>query len=54
MATVIPASPINLTDKVSIKLGTKNYMYWRVQIGPLLRNNLLMGLSMVCSCVQPP
>lgn len=40
-ASVIPASLINLTNQITVKLSSDNYLYWRTQVVPILRNNLM-------------
>jgi hypothetical protein len=34
---------INITSSITIRLTCKNYLFWKAQVGPLLRSNLLMG-----------
>jgi hypothetical protein len=42
-ALVIPSSLINFANQISIKLTSNNYLYWRTQVVPILRNNLFYG-----------
>ncbi|KAK1573578.1 hypothetical protein QYE76_018538 [Lolium multiflorum] len=39
----IPDVPIYLTNKFTIRLTPDNYLYWRTQVDPILRSNLLFG-----------
>jgi hypothetical protein len=39
----IPDVPIDLTNKFTIRLTPDNYLYWRTQVDPILRSNLLFG-----------
>ncbi|KAK1682945.1 hypothetical protein QYE76_043793 [Lolium multiflorum] len=39
----IPDAPIDLTNKFTIRLTPDNYLYWRTQVDPILRSNLLFG-----------
>jgi hypothetical protein len=34
---------INITSSITIRLTSENYLFWKAQVGPLLRSNLLMG-----------
>jgi hypothetical protein len=34
---------INITSSITIRLRSENYLFWKAQVGPLLRSNLLMG-----------
>jgi hypothetical protein len=43
MASRIPDAPIDLTNKFTICLTADNYLYWRTQVDPILRSNLLFG-----------
>jgi hypothetical protein len=43
MASRIPDAPIDLTNKFTIRLTVDNYLYWRTQVDPILRSNLLFG-----------
>jgi hypothetical protein len=45
------SSIINITSSITIRLTSENYLFWKAQVGPLLRSNLLMGYvdgSLVC------
>ena len=39
----MPSSPIHFGRLITIKLTSENYLFWRTQVLPLLRSNLLMG-----------
>jgi hypothetical protein len=39
----IPTSPIALTSQITIRLSSDNYIYWRTQVVPKLRSNLIYG-----------
>jgi hypothetical protein len=39
----VPSSVVTITSAITIKLTSDNYMFWRAQVGPLLRSHLLMG-----------
>jgi hypothetical protein len=39
----IPTSPIALTSQITIRLSSDNYIYWRTQVVPILRSNLIYG-----------
>jgi hypothetical protein len=43
MASRIPSAPICLDNKITIRLTADNYLYWRTQVDPILRTNLLFG-----------
>jgi hypothetical protein len=43
MMSRIPDVPIDLTNKFTIRLTPDNYLYWRTQVDPILRSNLLFG-----------
>ncbi|KAK1626197.1 hypothetical protein QYE76_000512 [Lolium multiflorum] len=48
--TALP-SIVTITPAITIKLTSDNYMFWRAQVGPLLRSHMLMGYvdgSFVC------
>jgi hypothetical protein len=44
-ATLQSGSPgvINITSSITIRLTSENYLFWKAQVGLLLRSNLLMG-----------
>ncbi|KAK1683231.1 hypothetical protein QYE76_044079 [Lolium multiflorum] len=51
VTSVIPTSPISLANQITVKLTSENYIYWRTQVVPILRSNLLFGFvdgSLVC------
>jgi hypothetical protein len=51
MSSVIPTSPIVIANQITIKLSSENYIYWRTQVVPILRSNLLHGFvdgSLLC------
>jgi hypothetical protein len=42
---------VNITSSITIRLTSKNYLFWKAQVAPLLRSKLLMGYvdgSLVC------
>ena len=41
--SVIPPTPISLANQITVRLNSENYIYWRTQIVPILRSNLLFG-----------
>jgi hypothetical protein len=43
MAFKILTTPITLTSQFTIRLTVDNYLYWRTQVVPLLRSNLIYG-----------
>ncbi|XP_071681174.1 uncharacterized protein [Lolium perenne] len=43
MASRIPTTPITLANQITIRLSSENYIYWRTQIAPILRSNLIYG-----------
>jgi hypothetical protein len=43
MASRIPSAPIALTNAFTIRLNPDNYIYWRTQVVPILRSNLIYG-----------
>ncbi|KAK1645622.1 hypothetical protein QYE76_063427 [Lolium multiflorum] len=43
MVSRIPTTPICLDNKIMIRLTADNYLYWRTQVDPILRTNLLFG-----------
>jgi hypothetical protein len=43
MASRISDAPIDLTNKFTIRLTPDNYLYWRTQVDPIQRSNLLFG-----------
>ncbi|KAK1621184.1 hypothetical protein QYE76_026701 [Lolium multiflorum] len=48
--TALP-SIVTIAPAITIKLTSDNYMFWRAQVGPLLRGHMLMGYvdgSFVC------
>ncbi|KAK1664783.1 hypothetical protein QYE76_052942 [Lolium multiflorum] len=48
--TALP-SIVTIASAITIKLASDNYMFWRAQVGPLLRSHILMGYvdgSFVC------
>ncbi|KAK1691952.1 hypothetical protein QYE76_008649 [Lolium multiflorum] len=51
VTSVIPTSPISLANQITVKLTSENYIYWRTQVVPILRSNLLFGFvdgSLAC------
>ena len=51
MASRIPDTPISLANQITIRLTADNYLYWRTQVDPILRSNLLYGFvdgTLVC------
>ena len=34
---------VNIASSITIRLTGDNYLFWRAQVGPLLRSQLLMG-----------
>jgi hypothetical protein len=43
MASRIPTTPIVINNAITIRLTAENYLYWRTQIVPILRSNLIYG-----------
>ena len=43
MASRIPTTPIVITSSITIRLNAENYLYWRTQVVPILRSNLIYG-----------
>jgi hypothetical protein len=43
MASRIPSSVISLVNQFTIRLSSDNYLYWRTQVVPILRSNLIYG-----------
>ena len=43
MASRIPDVPINVHNQITIRLTADNYLYWRTQVDPILRSNLIYG-----------
>jgi hypothetical protein len=43
MVSWIPSTPITLTNQFTIRLTPDNYIYWRTQVVPILRSNLIYG-----------
>jgi hypothetical protein len=43
MASRIPDVPINVHSQITIRLTADNYLYWRTQVDPILRSNLIYG-----------
>jgi hypothetical protein len=43
MVSRIPTTPITLANQITIRLSSENYIYWRTQIVPILRSNLIFG-----------
>ncbi|XP_071678263.1 uncharacterized protein [Lolium perenne] len=57
MASRIPTTPISLDNKITIRLTADNYLYWRTQVDPILRTNLLFGFvdgSLPCPAAEIP
>ena len=55
MASRIPLTPICLDNKITIRLTPDNYLYWRTQVDPILRTNLLFGFvdgSLPCPAAE--
>jgi hypothetical protein len=45
---------VTIASSITIKLTSENYMFWRAQVGPLLRSHLLMGyVDGSFSCPDP-
>jgi hypothetical protein len=45
---------VNIASSISIKLTSDNYLFWRAQVGPLLRSHLLMGyVDGTITCPSP-
>lgn len=42
-SAALSSSPIHFGHLITIKLTSENYLFWRAQVLPLLRSNLLMG-----------
>ncbi|KAK1697903.1 hypothetical protein QYE76_014600 [Lolium multiflorum] len=43
MASRIPTTPIVINNAITIRLTAENYLFWRTQIVPILRSNLIYG-----------
>ena len=43
MASRIPDTPIVINNSITIRLNAENYLYWRTQVVPILRSNLIYG-----------
>jgi hypothetical protein len=41
MVSRIPLTPITLINQITIRLSDDNYLYWRTQVVPILRTNLI-------------
>jgi hypothetical protein len=55
--SVIPSSPINLTGQITVRLNPNNFIYWRTQVVPILRSNLLFGFvngTLLCPSATIP
>ncbi|KAK1631986.1 hypothetical protein QYE76_006301 [Lolium multiflorum] len=39
----VPPPVTTIASSITIKLTSENYLFWRAQVGPLLRSHLLMG-----------
>jgi hypothetical protein len=45
---------VTIASSITVKLTSENYMFWRAQVGPLLRSHLLMGyVDGSFSCPDP-
>jgi hypothetical protein len=57
MASRIPSTPIVITSSITIRLTAENYIYWRIQVVPLLRSNLIYGFvdgTLPCPSAEIP
>jgi hypothetical protein len=57
MASKIPSTPITLTNQITIRLTPDNYLYWRTQVVPILKTNLLYGFvdgTLPCPSAEIP
>ena len=57
MASRIPATPIVINNFITIRLNAENYLYWRTQVVPILRSNLIYGFvdgTLACPDAEIP
>jgi hypothetical protein len=57
LASRHPRTSISLDNKITIRLTADNYLYWRTQVVPILRTNLIYGFvdgSLPCPLEEIP
>ena len=57
MASRIPTTPISLQNRITIRLNSDNYLYWRTQVVPILQSNLIYGFidgTLPCLAAEIP